>query len=84
MSFQWFQWDKRNANLTTTDPMQVSHKEVDQLCSTLCDPIDGSPLGSPSVEFSRQEHWNELPFPSPTSISYYSFIPEPSKNPFSL
>lgn len=25
MCFQWFQWDKRNANLTTTDSTQVSH-----------------------------------------------------------
>ena len=32
-----------------------------QLCPTLCDPIDGSP----SLGFSRQEHWSGLPFPSP-------------------
>ena len=36
-----------------------------QSCSTLCDPIDGSPPGSPSLGFSRQEHWSGLPFPSP-------------------
>ena len=36
-----------------------------QLCLTLCDPIDGSPPGSPSLGFSRQEHWSGLPFPSP-------------------
>ena len=36
-----------------------------QSCPTLCDPIDGSPPGSPSLGFSRQEHWSELPFPSP-------------------
>ena len=37
-----------------------------QLCPTLCDPIDGSPPGSPpSLGFSRQEHWRGLPFPSP-------------------
>ena len=35
-----------------------------QLCPTLCDPIDGSPPGSPSLGFSRQEHWSGLPFPS--------------------
>ena len=29
-----------------------------QLCLTLCDPIDGSPPGSPSLGFSRQEHWS--------------------------
>ena len=31
---------------------------------TLCDPIDGSPPGSP-LGFSRQEHWSGLPLPSP-------------------
>ena len=36
-----------------------------QSCSTLCDPIDGSPPGSPSLGFSRQEHWSGLPFPPP-------------------
>ena len=36
-----------------------------QSCPTLCDPIDGSPPGSASLGFSRQEHWSGLPFPSP-------------------
>jgi len=36
-----------------------------QLCPTLCDPIDGSPPGSPVPGFSRQEHWSGLPSPSP-------------------
>ena len=36
-----------------------------QSCPTLCDTIDGSPPGSPSLGFSRQEHWSGLPFPSP-------------------
>ena len=36
-----------------------------QSCPTLCDPIDGSPPVSLSLEFSRQEHWSGLPFPSP-------------------
>ena len=36
-----------------------------QSCLTLCDPIDGSPPGSPVPGFSRQEHWSGLPFPSP-------------------
>ena len=40
-----------------------------QLCPTLCDPIDGSPLSSLSLGFSRQEHWSGLPFPSPTHES---------------
>ena len=36
-----------------------------QSCPTLCNPIDGSPPGSTSLGFSRQEHWSGLPFPSP-------------------
>ena len=36
-----------------------------QSCPTLCDPIDGSPPGFPSLGFSGQEHWSGLPFPSP-------------------
>ena len=36
-----------------------------QSCPTLCDPKDGSPPVSPSLGFSRQEHWSGLPFPSP-------------------
>ena len=36
-----------------------------QSCPTLCDPIDGSPQGFPSLGFSRQGHWSWLPFPSP-------------------
>ena len=36
-----------------------------QSCPTLCDPIDGSQPGFPSLGFSRQEHWNGLPLPSP-------------------
>ena len=33
-----------------------------QSCLTLCNPIDGSPPGSP---IPGQEHWSGLPFPSP-------------------
>ena len=40
-----------------------------QSCPTLCNPIDGSPSGSPSLGFSRQEHWSGLPFPSPAHES---------------
>ena len=35
-----------------------------QSCPTLCDLIDGSPPGPPSLGFSRQEHWSGLPLPS--------------------
>ena len=40
-----------------------------QSCPTLCDPVDGSPPGSSVPGISRQEHWNELPFPSPVHES---------------
>jgi len=36
-----------------------------QSCLTLCDPLDGAHQAPPSLEFSRQEHWSGLPFPSP-------------------
>ena len=36
-----------------------------QSCLTLCDPIDDFLPGSPSLGFSRQEHWSGLPFSSP-------------------
>ena len=39
-----------------------------QSCPTLCDSIDGSPQGSAVPEFSRQEHWSGLPFPSPENL----------------
>ena len=38
---------------------------VTQSCLTLCDPMDCSPPGSSIHEFSRQEYWSGLPFPSP-------------------
>ena len=40
---------------------------VAQSCLTLCDPMDCRPPGS-SVEFSRQEYWSGLPFPSPGDL----------------
>ena len=40
---------------------------VAQSCPTLCDPMDFSLPGS-SVEFSRQEYWSGLPFPSPEDL----------------
>ena len=48
-----------------------------QLCPTLCHPTDRSPPGSPSMEFSRQEYWSGLPFPSP-KISEISIVNNPS------
>lgn len=33
-----------------------------QSCPTLCSPVDCSPSGSPSVEFTRQKYSSGLPF----------------------
>ena len=42
-----------------------SESEVAQSCLTLCDPMDSSLHQAPlSMEFSRQEYWSGLPFPS--------------------
>ena len=37
---------------------------ITQSCLILCNPLNGSPPGSLSIGFPRQEHWNGLPFPS--------------------
>ena len=42
--------------------------EIAQSCVTLCEPIDCSLPGSSSVEFSRQEYWSGLTFPSPGDL----------------
>ena len=39
-----------------------------QLCPTLCNPMGCSPPGSSVHEFSRQEYWSGLPFPSPGDL----------------
>ena len=40
-------------------------KKKTQLSQNKDHAIDGSPPGSQSLGFSRQEHWSGLPFPSP-------------------
>ena len=35
----------------------------------LCDPMNYSLPGSPTMGFSRQEHWSGLPFPSPEELA---------------
>ena len=41
---------------------------VAQSCPSLCDPTDCSPPGSSLHEFSVQEYWSEVPFPSPRDL----------------
>ena len=43
--------------------------ELLQSQSTLCCPTDCSPQAPLSTEFSRQEYWRGLPFPSPGDLS---------------
>ena len=58
--------------------MRVKGK-VAQLCLTLCDPLDYIVHKAPlSMEFSGQEYWSELPFPSPGNL------PNPGIEPASL
>ena len=51
--------------------------EVAQSCPTLCDPEDWY-QALPSMEFSRQEYWSGLPYPSPGDL------PNPEIKPGSL
>ena len=41
---------------------------VVQSCLTLCDPMDCSPPGSPSMGFSRQEDWSRVLCPPPGDL----------------
>ena len=46
-----------------------SESEVTQSCLTLFDPTDYVAYqASLSMEFSRQEYWSGLPFPSPGDL----------------
>ena len=47
---------------------------VAQSCPTLCNPVNCSP-DPLSMEFSRQEHWSGLPFPSPGDLPYLGIKP---------
>ena len=46
--------------------MLLCISEVAQSCPTLCDPM--AYQTPPSLEFSRQEYWSGLPFPSPGDL----------------
>ena len=57
-------------HIVKTLVFQVVMCSVSLSCPTLCDPMDCIPPGSLSLEFSRQEYWSGLPFPSPSSHVY--------------
>ena len=45
------------------------HAKSRQSCPTLCNPMDGIAHQAPlSMEFSRQEYWSGLSFPSPGGL----------------
>ena len=48
--------------------MIESESEIAQLCPTLCNPWTVAHQALPSMEFSRQEYWSRLPFPSPGNL----------------
>ena len=52
--------------------------KIAQSCQTPCDPMDWACQAPLSTEFSRQEYWNGLPFPSPGDL------PDPEIEPASL
>jgi len=73
---------KKNSKIPNIKPtsfnIRTALKSL-QSCPTLCDPIDGSPPGSPSLGFSRQEHWSGLPFPSPMHESESEVMSDPQQ-----
>ena len=64
---------KKNAisakyNTVEHGKMRWKWKLAAQSCPTLCEPTDYSRQAPLSTEFSRQECWNGLPFPSPGDL----------------
>ena len=58
-------WEGGSGWGTCVHPWWIHVAKSLQSCPTLCDPIDSSPPGSPSLGVSGQEHWSGLSFPSP-------------------
>ena len=53
-----------------------SESEVAQSCLTLCNSMDCTAFQAPpSMEFSRQEYWSGLPFPSPRDLPHSGIEP---------
>ena len=71
--------------LEVAHPGRAAAAKLLQSCPTLCDPIDGSPPGSPLPGILQQEHWSGLPFPpvhdnekwkwSRSVVSDFSWLP---------
>ena len=61
----------------TPDHLNTSNSYIAHVCSgaqscpTLCDPVGNIACQAPlSMEFSRQEYWSGLPFPSPGDLPH--------------
>ena len=61
--FKYIQKDIKNLKFYLKN-LDAAAKSLES-CPTLCDPIEGSPLGSSVPGILRQEYWSGLPFPSP-------------------
>ena len=56
---------KKKSKIRNIRPTSFNIRTVEkslQSCPTRCDPIDGSPPSSPSLGFSRKEHWSTHSF----------------------
>ena len=63
----WASWEQEvtyTTNIDDSGSASVAAKSL-QLCPTLCDPIDGSPPGSPIPGILQARTLEWLPFPSP-------------------
>ena len=58
-------WSTHSGNDVTWHVAAAAAAKSLQSCPTLCDPLDGSPPGSPVPGILQEEHWSELPLPSP-------------------
>ena len=54
----------------------VCYCSVAKSCPTLCNPMDCTCQAPLSMEFSRQEYWSGLPFPSPGDFPDPGIEPE--------
>ena len=82
LKFMFFSSGKFSWNIDLTIERK-KESEVAQLCPTLCDLMDSSRgrrthQAPPSMEFSKQEYWSGLPFPSPGDLSDPGIEPGPA------
>ena len=56
----WTELKHQKADVNSRPYASIAAKSLHS-CPTLCNPIDGSPTGLLSLEFSRQEYWGYFP-----------------------